>query len=1024
MNFNIYNQQYIGKNSMDESTDMDILASFLDEAGQCIATLNEKLLEVESGDVDKEVIGEMFRAAHSMKGSAGFLNLEDISLVTHNLETVLDWVRKDKLEFTTEVTDALFDAFDIISVQLAALTTDTPDYIDIKPVIKQLETVLGITENNGNASSEPEDELGPLPDWLKGKLSIDDILEAMVAKNAGKKIYALRLSLRSVHAKNKNLIALHHMIEHVVKVQAVIPISMKDENPWESNTSYAHHVGIFCFCKNDIRDELSSLPLFNSFAWILTESDKLPEPVLIRPETVVDLGEPCAVLEVAEGMEKHYRTWLSETKEELQTFENAIMSCEKEPDVSEHLHEMFRLMHRIKSSCHAMGFSEMGRIAHNSESLLSLYRAGDDVPDEKTFQILLKTKDFLQECYTNTENKIHEAPDVTELDNMYLALFERFNYKEMTGDTDEAEQWTIHESDLLKAKEAVEEGLDVWKICIELSPSCMLPDVRLCMILRDLEEDGAILAAAPNTGQLEAGISDCFILKVLYATQQSEASIKDTVIFDMVEDIWMEKYNLTDSLRGTGKSNEVTNDSDGGSTKVARAASATQVDTVRVDTTRLDSLMNTAGEMIITKARISMLSESIRHSSTAVDLTLLDSFIGKMTSMMEGQPELKQQFGLDADKLKRLEKTSDAIKEISSHSGLLSDTIMDLHRHTSTMQNSVIQIRMIPVGPLFQRFHRLVRDLCKERDRDARLLTSGETTELDKKLIDELTDPLTHLVRNSVDHGLESPEERKAAGKDEEAMVKLDAFHEGGQICIRVQDNGRGLDREKIVEKGLKNGIINSSEVGHLSDEDAYSLIFQPGFSTAEKVTNISGRGVGMDIVKSKVNELKGKIDISTELDVGTTFTIRLPLTLAMIEALLVEIGGIRYAFPLESVREIVELTEGEVKSIEGKSKVIVLRDEAIALLDLSDSVGTGTLNKYSKTTRAVITKGASETMAICVDHVIGDEEIVVKPLPEEFCSVKGISGATVLGDGGIALILDVNIIHELSKKGSSKEIV
>jgi two-component system chemotaxis sensor kinase CheA len=345
-----------------------------------------------------------------------------------------------------------------------------------------------------------------------------------------------------------------------------------------------------------------------------------------------------------------------------------------------------------------------------------------------------------------------------------------------------------------------------------------------------------------------------------------------------------------------------------------------------------------------------------------------------------------------------------------------------LHRHTSDLQASVMRIRMVPIGPLFQRFHRLVRDLARDRDRQARLETAGEATELDKRLIDELADPLTHLIRNAVDHGLEPPEARRAAGKPEQGTVRLEAFHEGGQICIRVRDDGKGLDAERIRAKAVRNGLCTAEAAERLGPAETYALIFEPGFSTAESVTNISGRGVGMDIVRSKVNELKGRIEIESTPGQGTAFTIRLPLTLAMIDALLVEVGGGRYALPLESVREIVELAPGEIHPVEGKGEAICLRENVIALVDLEHTVGLAPLRRGDGCVRAVVTKGGRETMALAVDRVIGDEEIVVKPLSPEFESVQGVSGATVLGDGGIALILDVETIGERARAGTKTE--
>ncbi|MFW5829788.1 MAG: chemotaxis protein CheA, partial [Planctomycetota bacterium] len=435
---------------------------------------------------------------------------------------------------------------------------------------------------------------------------------------------------------------------------------------------------------------------------------------------------------------------------------------------------------------------------------------------------------------------------------------------------------------------------------------------------------------------------------------------------------------------------------------------APQAETVRVETVRLDEMMNIAGELVITKARVSQLGDELNHCLTGIDIRLLEHALAQAVV-----PE---------DRRKRLHKSIAALSRAQDLGMQLRDGGQELHRHTGQLQNAVMQARMVPIGPLFQRFHRLVRDLCKERDRQARLVSSGEGTELDKKLIDELADPLTHLIRNGVDHGLESSAERSAAGKPEAGSITLAAFHEGGQICIRVADDGKGLDFERIRAKAVSKGLLSAEAAGRLSDDEAGRLIFEPGFSTAAAVTNISGRGVGMDIVRSKVQELKGSIDIDSTPGAGTAFTIRLPLTLAMIEALLVRIGSVRYAFPLESVREIVDVGEQEIRSVEGRGRVLNVRGSIIAYTDLEPVMGLEGVSD-APVMRAVVTKGGRETLAIPVDQVLGYQEIVVKSLTQEFVHVRGLAGATVLGDGGIALILDVMGIGQLASRRQGVDV-
>lgn len=504
-------------------------------------------------------------------------------------------------------------------------------------------------------------------------------------------------------------------------------------------------------------------------------------------------------------------------------------------------------------------------------------------------------------------------------------------------------------------------------------------------------------------------------LQILLSGPTHEAALRTALQFDMVERYAIEEVEAT-SLSAAASQKGAS--APPPPQEVRPAANApkrplsTQADTVRVDTARLDHLMNVSGELVITKARVTQLADGIHHALATFDFRGIETLLWQAResgSLQHGES------GLSDDRLRRIEQMLGNLAKAQTASSALREASLELHRLTNTMQNNVMQARMVPIGPLFQRFHRLVRDVCKERGRSAALVTAGEGTELDKKLIDELTDPLTHLIRNGVDHGLETPEDRVAVGKPESGTIRLEAFHEGGQICIRVGDDGRGLNLDAIKAKAVKNGLMTADAIERLPEQEIFSLIFQPGFSTAAQVTNISGRGVGMDIVKSKITELKGVIEIDSTLGAGSSFTIRLPLTLAMIDALLVRIGSTRYAFPLESVREIVEIEADTIRTVEGRGRVIFLREEAIALVDLAAVMDVDALSETKGPLRAVITKGLGETLAIMVDHVLGDEEVVVKALSEEFSSVRGVSGATVLGDGGIALILDVNGIRELS---------
>ena len=560
---------------MSETTDAEILGSFLDEAGICIATLNDKLLEVEAGNIDEEMISEMFRAAHSMKGSAGFLNLDSISQVTHSLETILDWIRKDKLTFTPQVIEVLFTAFDTVSALLVALTTDEECTIRIKPVIDSIDEVLGIKDVKKELV-KPEDELGVIPEWMTDRLSIDDVLEAMVARNSGHRIYALRVSLKSLTSNNSNLVGVYHVIEKLITVQTVFDITDDKTTPWQSHNTFDYHAGMLCFSKEDIRAALAALPLYNSFAWeLIPEASELAEPLLIKADSDVDLGSPVQVLEMAPEMEKHYNLWKSETAEELQALENIIVAFENDLHNMDTIHGIFRLMHRLKSSCSSMGFIEMGRIAHNCESLLSRYRAGEVQATEKSIKLLLQTKDFLDECFTRTKEGNVEAPDASTLDESYRILMEEFTG--LSQSIAKAGEFELADESIKAAEDAIIAGSKVWVITVELNDDCLLADIRFGMILRNIDAFGSILACTPTEHDIEAGLVNGFTLKILYACTADEQAIIDSATIDMVSDISMRQY-----VPEITRSNQTALSSKQSSTSIQKGSQ--QSETVMVDT--------------------------------------------------------------------------------------------------------------------------------------------------------------------------------------------------------------------------------------------------------------------------------------------------------------------------------------------------------------------------------------------------------------------------------------------------------
>ena len=461
-------------------------------------------------------------------------------------------------------------------------------------------------------------------------------------------------------------------------------------------------------------------------------------------------------------------------------------------------------------------------------------------------------------------------------------------------------------------------------------------------------------------------------------------------------------------------------------------------ETVRVDIDRLDSLMNLAGELVINKARFLQVTsglEDLFRSSSADSLAAdtqdrldsLDRGVAALSEGLAGQNGVADRWLSQVRALREnfraIRGELDLIRQGREHLNALSDALNQLGRVTDGVQKGVLNTRMVPIGPLFGRFRRVVRDLGVSSGKEIALQIGGEKTELDKRMIDELGDPLVHLVRNSIDHGLEPPEERERLGKPRAGTVVLSATHRGNSVVITVADDGRGIDVEKVRRKAVSCGLVGPDDAARLTDRELTHLIWHPGLSTADRVTDISGRGVGMDIVKSRIEVLNGSVDVRSTPGQGTTFSVRLPLTLAIMPSLLVRIYDEFYAIPLDHVDEIVE-APGLVRRVRGQ-RTIAIRRRIIGLIELNDlfrwgggdhpAVVRGESAGHGGKLRVVVVQDGETSLGLVVDELIGIQEVVLKSLEKNFRSIRGLSGASILGDGRVSLILDVDAIIDLA---------
>ena len=640
----------------------------------------------------------------------------------------------------------------------------------------------------------------------------------------------------------------------------------------------------------------------------------------------------------------------TEALEQLELIEAGLLDLTRNLDDKAQIDTVFRGLHTLKGSGSMFGFDQLAAFTHHCETAFDRVRKGEAPATTELVSAVLDAQGHML-ALLQVPNGDHEAMSAKLLDNLHRAV---------GGSAKAATQSAAAEQAAAVADQAVE-GLSTWELTFSLPANSMINGTNPLGLLDELRELGEarIEALDENVPPLEEiDPREVHVSwRVTLKTDKPKSDIEDVFIFvmdDMVMDLKqieapapvVKKAAQPVADTATDAAKQTADAAKGQQPVDAKAQK--QADNVRVPALRLDEMMDRVGELVIAQSRLSQMANSV------ADLGL--------RSVSE---------------------------EIERLAGELRDTMMVL--------------RMMPVASLFSRFRRLVHDLARETGKDIELITEGEMTEVDKTVIDRLADPLVHLVRNSVDHGLETPEDRIANGKPPVGRVHLSAHQTGSEVVITIQDDGRGIDRARVRAKAEANGLIQPG--AQLSDQELLQLIFQPGFSTAEKVTNLSGRGVGMDVVKKTIETLRGAIDIKSTPGEGSEIALRIPLTLAIIDGLLVRVGSGRYVLPLSAVEECLELSLEEDLKSRGRS-FISLRDDLVPFLRLRELFRTGTQpDPYQK---VVVVSTGTERVGLVVDQIIGDHQTVIKNMSKLHDHVSAFSGATILGDGNVALILDV----------------
>lgn len=666
-------------------------------------------------------------------------------------------------------------------------------------------------------------------------------------------------------------------------------------------------------------------------------------------------------------------------EEILQAMNDAGLALEEHPSDKESLRSVRRAVHTLKGDSAACGYRELSELAHELEDVLT-----PDLVKEHAgliAEVVLTAADTFRDMLAAYRSNL-QPPDGGALREYVQRLLNKPATARREKPLDETAatfNWTEYERLLIA--ESFRRGEPVYQVAMHLAGEAISPAAAYELAKKALERAGKILALRPEDsaevvsgGLLEAALASskpadwirkrCQVPSVVAQISVNRIPLMETGPRDVL-DILVESEAAAVSANVAGgpadtDSGEMEEDDEAQSSDAPTGlAHAVAENTLRVDAARIDTVMNLVGELIIGK---SMLQRTIA--------------------------EFERRFAKDALR------------------GKFSDALAFQSRILNELQKSVMKIRMVPVEQLFRRFPRIVRDVAKQRGKEITLEIAGQSTDLDKSILDALAEPLAHLIRNAADHGIESASERAAAGKPVHGTVRLDAYHEGDQVVIEVSDNGRGIDREKVVRRAIERGLMSATETSRMNDSEINHLIFTPGFSTAENVTEISGRGVGLDVVKSALDNLKGSIDIETEAGKGTTFRLIVPLTLASIQALLFHVAGRLYAVPIASVVEITRINEQEIHRVDDH-EVFQLRQQVLTLVRL-ERLESLQPSERAKRVFVVVIGAGSRRFGLAVDKLMGEEELVIKALEDQLVTSPLVSGASILGDGTIVLILNI----------------
>lgn len=709
---------------------------------------------------------------------------------------------------------------------------------------------------------------------------------------------------------------------------------------------------------------------------------------------------------MSEHKDKHKEAYKEEAYELLNELEESLLELESDPGDKDVIGRVFRAMHTIKGSGAMFGFDEIAAFAHQVENVFDMVRNGLMTVTKDLINLTLEARDHIKEMLDLSDMEGGTGADKAEGQSILTRLRDIVPGSLGSGapKTAEAEK----SADDKVAQPAYEDEGDVstteytYRIMFKPSPEIFLRGTNPVMLIDELSQMGrayvmADSGAVPMIDELDPEM--CHVSwNVILTTDRDERAIREVFMF--VEDESELKIDLIDE-GGIGSSEQID----------YKKLGEILVERGRITKEDIEGIarkQRKLGEMLVENGTV---------TGTEVQAALAEQQHLKELRLQRQARDLANTVRVPASKLDRLVNLVGELVTVQARltqttqhkkDPVLMSIAEEIEHLTAELHDNAMNIRMVPIGSTFSKFRRLVRDLSGSLKRDVTLSTEGAETELDKTVIDRLNDPLVHLIRNCIDHGIESPDVRLQAGKPRQGHIKLSALHSGADVLITIKDDGRGIDAERVLAKAIERGIVKPEE--ELSEHEIFSLIFAPGFSTADRVTDVSGRGVGMDVVKRSIDALRGTVEVASAKGVGTTITLRIPLTLAIIEGLLVAVGDSRYVVPLSIVEECVELGVKELTSSHGKSMVNV-RGELVPYINIRDSFSINGVKPKSQ--QVVILNNDGHRVGFSVDYVVGEHQTVIKSLSKVYRNIRSISGATILGDGTVALILDAPKIIE-----------